>query len=73
MPLRTAFITIGQSPRSDLTPVLIERIGAGIDVTEYGALDELSAHEIERLAPVSNAPRPVTRLRNGEEAVIDKQ
>jgi protein AroM len=72
MTLRAAFVTIGQSPRSDLTPALLARIGPGIDVVEHGALDDLDAAGVAAMAPGEGEPRLVTRLRGGDEAVIGK-
>ena len=72
MTLRAAFVTIGQSPRSDLTPALLERIGAPLAVSEYGALDGLDTAAVGALAPDAGEPRLVTRLRDGSEVVIGK-
>jgi protein AroM len=72
MTLRAAFVTIGQSPRPDVTPALLARIGPGIDVVEHGALDGLDAAGVAAMAPGPGEPRLVTRLKDGTEAVIGK-
>jgi protein AroM len=72
MALRAAFVTIGQSPRPDVTPGLLARIDGDIEVIEQGALDALSEDELATMAPDVDEPRLVTRLRNGQELVIGK-
>jgi protein AroM len=73
MPLRPAFVTIGQSPRPDITPGLLARIDGAIDVTEIGALDGLSDAEIAAMAPDAGEETLVTRLRDGREVIIGKR
>ena len=67
-----AFVTIGQSPRVDLVPELLQRIGPGIEPVEVGALDDLSPEAITRLAPQAGDQALVSRLRDGTEVVIGK-
>jgi protein AroM len=69
---RVAFVTIGQSPRDDLVPEMLERIGPGIEPVEVGALDNLVPGAIARLAPRDGDPTLVSRLRDGTEVVISK-
>jgi protein AroM len=69
---RVAFVTIGQSPRDDLVPEMLERIGPGIEPVEVGALDNLAPGAIARLAPRAGDPTLVSRLRDGTEVVISK-
>ncbi len=71
-------VTIGQSPRTDVVPE-ISRLVCGAnnshDVTflEKGALDSLTADDIERLAPKDEKDLLITRLQNGTEVAVDKQ
>ena len=65
-------VTIGQTPRRDLVPELIENLGGLVEVTEFGALDGLDREQIAALAPVANEHRLVTRLADGSEAVVSK-
>src|SRR5437870_4872709 len=51
MTKRVAFVTIGQTPRSDLVPEILARIGVPIEAVEFGALDGMSAAEIAAAAP----------------------
>jgi protein AroM len=69
---RVAFVTIGQSPRDDLVPEMLERIGPGIEPVEVGALDNLGPGAIARLTPRDGDPTLVSRLRDGTEVVISK-
>jgi protein AroM len=68
---RVAFLTTGQSPRSDLVPEMVDEIGKPIEVIEAGMLDQLSAEEILSLLPADGAPVIVSRLRDGSEVVMD--
>lgn len=73
--MKTALVTIGQSPRDDLVPELLPYLpsaGAGIAFDEVGALDGLSAAEIAAMAPAAGEERLCTRLRDGSQAVIGK-
>ena len=71
-PKRVAFVTIGQSPRDDLVPELLERIGPGIEPVEVGALDDLTPEAIAGLAPRQGDHTLVSRLRDGREVTIGK-
>src|SRR5205085_234867 len=67
-----AFVTIGQSPRDDMLPEMLERIGPGVKPIEIGALDGLGPEAIARLAPKAGEHTLVSRLRNGREVTIGK-
>lgn len=69
---RIAFLTIGQSPRDDLVPDLVERIGGAVEAAEFGVLDGLSDAQIAELAPVSDDHCLVSRLRDGRETRLAK-
>jgi protein AroM len=69
---KVALVTIGQSPRVDLVPEMLERIGRGIEPVEVGALDDLSPEAIARLAPGVGDQALVSRLRDGREVTIGK-
>lgn len=64
---KVAFITIGQSPRTDILPEMLPYIGDTIEPVEVGVLDGLSRGEIEALAPQGGESRLVTLLRDGSE------
>lgn len=67
-------ITIGQSPRIDVTQDLVKLIPGEIRLVEVGALDDLSREEvIERLSPRPGETVYVTRLRDGSEVKISRE
>lgn len=67
------FITLGQTPRSDLVPEIVDALPRPVAVEELGALDGLEPGEIARLAPDANDHALVTRLRDGSQVEIGKQ
>lgn len=69
---RAAFVTIGQTPRSDLIPELRDWIGDTLDIEEFGALDGLTGAAIARMALRPGDPRLVTRLADGTQAIVGK-
>ena len=60
-------VTIGQSPRPDITADILAVLGPDYRVVERGALDDLTRAEIDRLAPNPGEDVLVTRLRDGSE------
>ncbi len=62
------FATIGQTPRADLVPYLVEQLGMPVRVLERGVLDDLSAEEITSLDRGDDGLHMVTRLRDGGSA-----
>ncbi len=65
-------ITIGQTPRTDLTPELADLL-PGVCIAERGALDGLSTSEIREFAPVPGDHVVTTRLRDGRAAVVGQE
>ncbi len=65
-----AVVTIGQAPRSDITPEFRGALGEGVDLVEAGALDHLSPSEIAALAPQEGDDLLVSRLRDGAEVQL---
>lgn len=70
---RIAFVTIGQSPRSDMTPEILSRLDGKVEAQEFGALDGLSRNEIAAMHPPAGERSLATRLRDGSEVVIGKR
>jgi protein AroM len=66
-------VTIGQSPRADLTGELAAYLPAGTSLLERGALDGLSSSAITALAPDADEDTLTSRLRDGEPVVLDRQ
>lgn len=67
---RIAFITIGQSPRPDVVPALLESVQTPLTPHEFGVLDTLDDAAIAALAPTRDEPRLVSRLRDGRQVVM---
>jgi protein AroM len=62
------FATIGQTPRDDLVPYLVDQIGVPVRVLQGGVLDEVSEEEMASLDHGSVGLHMVTRLRDGGSA-----
>lgn len=63
--LAIGMITIGQSPRDDLVPDIMNLAGINAEAIECGVLDGLSRPEIEKLAPEAGQYALVTKLSDG--------
>lgn len=63
--VRIGLITIGQSPRKDVTSTIRKMLGIEMELIEKGALNGLTRKEIEKLAPTARDYVLVTRLRDG--------
>ena len=66
-------VTIGQSPRADLTGELAAYLPAGTSLLERGALDGLGSSAIAALAPDADEDTLTSRLRDGEPVVLDRK
>lgn len=66
---RLGIITIGQTPRTDLTPELQGWL-PGVELVERGALDGLSSHEIHDLRPQPGDEVLTSRLADGTAAIV---
>jgi protein AroM len=70
---KIGMLTIGQSPRDDIVPGLMEILGEGYEVVEAGALDD---HTIENIKKIDLNPDHyilVSRMRDGTEIKITKK
>ena len=63
-------ITIGQSPRTDVTPDLEPIFGPDVKLLQAGALDGLTAQEIAAFAPEEGDYVLISKLRDGTSAVF---
>ncbi|MBM7573445.1 AroM family protein [Aquibacillus albus] len=70
---KVGLVTIGQSPRVDMTPEMKPLLGEDTSFIEAGALDDLSEAEIARLAPRFGEFTYVSRLRNGSSVKLSKE
>ena len=67
---KLGLITIGQSPRVDVTPDLEPIFGPDIQLCQAGALDGMTAQEIAAFAPEEGDYVLISRLRDGSSAVF---
>jgi protein AroM len=73
---RIAFVTIGQTPRSDIVPEMMAEIAAGLDAPpsyeEFGVLDGLEGADLDAYRARDGEHSFATRLASGEEIVSSK-
>ncbi|MBO1265144.1 AroM family protein [Proteiniclasticum sp. SCR006] len=63
--MKIGAITVGQSPRTDVTPDLYPILGEKVEILEKGALDGLTDEEIQAFQPEEGDYVLVSRLRDG--------
>jgi len=67
-------ITIGQSPRTDMTEDMVSILGDRFNIIEKGALDDFDIDYVrENLFPDSKDTVLVSRMRNGEEVKLSEE
>jgi protein AroM len=67
--VRLGVITIGQTPRVDLTPEL-QALLPGVELVERGVLDGLSHEQITALAPTADDDVLTSRLSDGSAVIM---
>lgn len=72
MKRRIALLTIGQSPRVDVTPEIQTSVSGQVEIVEGGALDGLDREEIKAQAPKTAQSTLVSRMKDGSEVRVDK-
>src|SRR5699024_5025846 len=65
-------LTIGQSPRLDISPLFTEVLDNKVEVVERGALDSLDEEGLKNIQPRKNDTTYVSKLRNGAAIKINK-
>lgn len=70
--IKIGAITIGQSPRVDVVPEIIDLFGSDVEIVEAGGLDGLSGEEIASFIPSENDYVLVSRLRDGSHVKFGK-
>jgi protein AroM len=70
---RVGFVTIGQSPRIDVVPGMLDDLGRPVEAVEAGVLDGLSEREIAALAPQAGEYSFASRLCDGRQVVLSKR
>lgn len=67
---RIGAVTIGQSPRTDVSGDFLDAIGSEVELLQSGALDGLTEAEIAGMAPQKGDYVLVTRLRDGSQVRV---
>ncbi len=70
---KIGMLTIGQSPRGDILPLLTEILGDGFEIVEAGALDDVASEEINQIEFELDDYLLVSRMRDGTEVMITKR
>lgn len=70
---KIGMLTIGQTPRDDLIPGLMEILGPGFEIVEAGALDDHTMDDVERIDLNPEHYILVSRMRDGTEIKITKK
>jgi protein AroM len=69
---KIGFVTIGQSPRSDILEDLKPFLET-LKIIERGALDSLSSDELEAVAPLPDETPYVSRLSDGSQVLLSPE
>jgi protein AroM len=70
---RIGLLTIGQSPRDDITSDIRPLLSSNIEIVEYGVLDDLNPEEIDFLMPQVQEIPLVSRLRDGRQVLLNEK
>jgi len=70
---RIGLLTIGQSPRDDITSDVRLLLSSDIEIVEYGILDDLNPEEIAFLMPRAQETPLVSRLRDGRQVLLNEK
>lgn len=70
---KIGMLTIGQTPRVDLLPTLVEILGDEHEIIEAGALDGLSLEDVKGIEILPDDYILVSRMRDGTEVKITKR
>lgn len=73
MPKTVGIITIGQTPRVDMIQDIRKHLPEGTRILEKGVLDGKTVKEIQWFLPEEGHTVLISRLRNGESAILAKE
>lgn len=68
--MKIGAITVGQSPRTDVTEDIMPIFNGKVELIEKGALDDLTFEEIQTLAPMEGDYVLVSRLKDGRQVTF---
>ncbi|MGF0539962.1 AroM family protein [Agrobacterium sp. ES01] len=69
---KVMFLSVGQSPRADIIDEMLESLDLPIEAMETGALDGLSAAQIDELKVRPGELSIITRMADGSDVVVSK-
>lgn len=67
---KIGMITIGQSPREDIVPVMQNHFTQEVEILQRGALDDFDLSMVAELRPKAGQSTLVTRMRDGTEVKV---
>lgn len=70
---KVGLLTIGQSPRSDITPTFKEIFNKDIEIVERGALDSINEAQLLTVIARKEKNICVSRLRDGRSIIMSKR
>jgi protein AroM len=70
---KIGMLTIGQTPRNDIIPSLLEIMGNNYEIVEAGALDEMTLTDVKKMEMRPDDYILVSRMRDGTEIKIAKR
>ncbi|MFP3951358.1 MAG: AroM family protein [Candidatus Bathyarchaeia archaeon] len=70
---KIGMLTIGQAPRDDILPGLMDVMGDNYEFVQAGALDEKSLDDVRSIRFPRDSPILVTRMRDGTEVKVTKK
>jgi protein AroM len=70
---KIGMLTIGQSPRNDIIPGIMDILGEGYEIIEGGALDDYIMDDVKRIELKPEDYILVSRMRDGTEIKITKK
>ncbi|MBD3205209.1 AroM family protein [Candidatus Bathyarchaeota archaeon] len=70
---KLGLLTIGQSPRDDLIPSLLEILGEEYEIIQAGALDDMTYEDVQKIPLREEDYILVSRMRDGREVKITKK
>ncbi|GAA0361384.1 AroM family protein [Bacillus horti] len=69
---RIGVLTIGQSPRLDVTPAIQQIVGNEVTIIERGGLDRITPETLHLISPEGADTTYISKLRNGQAVKIGK-
>lgn len=69
---KVGVLTIGQSPRNDVTPSIQNIVGPEVTIIERGGLDQLTQDNMHEISPDDGEKTYISKLRKGEAVKIGK-